>query len=158
MNGLNAQSTLDVTKIITGKDGQIFITLSDGSQIFLAEVDQAQAQLNVSNTDYQPVGSALIYAVNTGYSVSLTMSEVVVRDDVMLAKFYEDLANGYMPTFDFQTKLRRRDGQNQRQVFRNCVPDGTVDLFNLTPGDIIKRPWSFRVNATPELLEYFKAV
>jgi len=157
MNGLNNQSTLDVTKIITGKDGQIFLTLSDGSQIFLAEVDTAQAQLNVNNTDYQPVGSPIVYAVNTGYSVSLTMSEVVVRDDVMLTKLYEDLRNGFMPTYDFQTKLRRRDGQTQRQVFRNCVPDGSVDLFNLQPGDIVKRPWQYRVNSTPELLEYFSA-
>lgn len=157
MNGLNNQSTLDTTKIITGKDGQVFITLSDGSQIFLAEVDTAQGQLNVNNTDYQPVGSPLVYAVNTGYSVSLTMTEVVIRDDVMLTKLYEDLRNGYMPIYEFQTKLRRRDGQAQRQVFRNCVPDGTVDLFNLQPGEIIKRPWSFRVNATPELLEHFQA-
>lgn len=156
MNGLNNQSTLDTTKIITGKDGQVFITLSDGSQIFLAEVDTAQGQLNVNNTDYQPVGSPLVYAVNTGYSVSLTMTEVVIRDDVMLTKLYEDLRNGYMPIYEFQTKLRRRDGQAQRQVFRNCVPDGTVDLFNLQPGEIIKRPWSFRVNATPELLEHFQ--
>ena len=157
MNGLNSQSTLDTTKIITGKDGQVFITLSDGSQIFLAEVDTAQGQLNVNNTDYQPVGSPLVYAVNTGHSVSLTMTEVVIRDDVMLTKLYEDLRNGYMPIYEFQTKLRRRDGQAQRQVFRNCVPDGTVDLFNLQPGEIIKRPWSFRVNATPELLEHFQA-
>lgn len=157
MNGLNDQSTLDVTKIITGKDGQVFLTLSDGSQIFLAEVDTAQAQINVNNTDYQPVGSPIVYAVNTGYSVTLTLTEVVVRDDVMLTKLYEDLRNGYMPTYEFQTKLRRRDGQAQRQVFRNCTPDGTVDLFNLQPGEIVKRPWSFRVNASPELLEHFQA-
>ena len=156
MNGLNSQSIVDVTKIITGKDGQLFITLSDGTQMFLAEVDQAQAQLSVSNTDYQPVGSSLIFAINTGYSVSLSLTETVIRDDVMLKKLFDDLQNGYMPVFDFQTKLRRRDGQAQRQVFRNCLPDGTVDLFNLTPGEIIKRPWQFRVNATPELLEYFK--
>lgn len=157
MNGLNDQSILDVTKIITGKDGQVFLTLSDGSQIFLAEVDTAQGQLNVNNTDYQPVGSPLVYAVNTGYSVTLTMTEVVIRDDVMLSKLYEDLRNGYMPIYEFQTKLRRRDGQAQRQVFRNCTPDGTVDLFNLQPGEIIKRPWSFRVNASPELLEHFQS-
>lgn len=157
MNGLNDQSTLDVTKIITGKDGQVFLTLSDGSQIFLAEVDTAQAQINVNNTDYQPVGSPVVYAINTGYSVTLTLTEVVVRDDVMLTKLYEDLRNGYMPTYEFQTKLRRRDGQAQRQVFRNCTPDGTVDLFNLQPGEMVKRPWSFRVNASPELLEYFQA-
>jgi len=35
------------------------------------------------------------------------------------------------------------------------VPDGTIDLQNLTPGEIIKRSWSFRVNATPEMIQSF---
>ena len=102
------------------------------------------------------MGSALIYAVNTGYSVTLTLTEAVVRDDVMLTELIADLQNGYFPTFDFQGKMRRRDGQTERVVYRNCVPDGTIDLQNLNPGEIIKRAWSFRVNATPEILEFFK--
>ena len=52
--------------------------------------------------------------------------------------------------------MRRRDGQSERIVYRNCVPDGTVDLQTLNPGEIIKRNWSFRVNSTPEMLEKFK--
>lgn len=153
----NTQSILDVRKLITGKDGQLYITLSDGTQIFLSEVDTFQAQLSVTNTDVQPVGSALSFAVTTGYSVTLTLTEMVVRDDVMLTKLFEDLAMGLFPSFDFQGKMRRRDGQEQRQIFRNCVPDGTIDLMNLTPGEVIKRAWSFRVNATPELQQFFKA-
>lgn len=152
----NNQASIDVRNLITGKDGQLFVTASDGSQIFLGEVDTFQAQMSVTNTDYQPVGSLLVYAVNTGMSITLTMSEVVIRDDVMLNKLMEDVAKGYMPSFDFQGKLNRRDGQEHRQVFRNCVPDGTIDLINLTPGEIIKRAWTFRVNATPELISTFK--
>lgn len=152
---INEQSILDTTKLITGKDGQLFITQADGTQLFLAEVDEFNAQLSVDNTDYQPVGSALKYAVSTGYSVSLTLTEAVVRDDVMLKTLFEDIKNGYFPTFDFQGKMRRRDGQYARQIFRNCVSDGSIDLMKLTPGDIIKRSWSFRVNAIPEQLEGF---
>ena len=101
------------------------------------------------------MGSALVYAVNTGYSVTLTLTEAVVRDDVMLTELITDLQNGYFPAFDFQGKMRRRDGQAERVVYRNCVPDGSIDLQNLTPGEIIKRAWSFRVNCTPEILENF---
>lgn len=155
MNGLNDQSLLDVRKLITGKDGQLFVTTKKGTNIFLAEVDQFQSQLAPTNTDYQPVGSSLIYAVNTGYSVTVTMTEAVIRDDVMLDELLEDLKKGYLPTFDFQGKLRRRDGQAERIVYRNCVAGDTIDLQNLTPGEIIKRAWSFRVNATPEMLEKF---
>ena len=153
---LNNQSVQDYRQLITGKDGQLFLTLSDNSQLFLAWVDTFQAQLSMNNTDYQPVGSALSYAVPVGYSVTLTLTEAVVRDDVMLKELFDDLAQGYFPTFDFQGKLRRRDGQASRQVFRNCIPDGSIDLMNLQPGDIIKRSWSFRVNAVPELLECFE--
>ena len=167
MDGLNDQSLLDVRKLITGKDGRLFVTTKKGTNLFLAEVDTFQAQLSPANTDYQPVGSALVYAVNTGYSVTvagggeetvdvtLTLTEAVVRDDVMLTELITDLQNGYFPSFDFQGKMRRRDGQAERVVYRNCVPDGTIDLQNLNPGEIIKRAWSFRVNATPEILENF---
>lgn len=156
MDGLNDTSLLDVRKLISGKDGQLFVTTKAGTNLFLAEVDTFQTQLSPTNVDYQPVGSALIYAVNTGYSVTITLIEAVVRDDVMIKEFIEDVQKGYFPTFDFQGKLRRRDRQTERMVYRNCVPDGTIDLQNLNPGEIVKRAWSFRVNATPEMLEYFK--
>jgi hypothetical protein len=158
INGLNDQSILDVRQLITGKDGQLFVTSRAGTNIFLAEVDTFTAQLSPANTDYQPVGSALIYAVNTGYSLKLTLTEAVVRDDVMVEEFIRDIQNGYFPGFDFQGKLRRRDGQAQRIVYRWCVPDGTVDIQKLTPGEIIKRDWSFRCNASPEMLEMFKGI
>lgn len=156
MDGLNDTSLLDVRKLISGKDGQLLVTTKAGTNLFLAEVDTFQTQLSPTNVDYQPVGSALIYAVNTGYSVIITLTEAVVRDDIMIKEFIEDVQKGYFPTFDFQGKLRRRDGQTERMVYRNCVPDGTIDLQNLNPGEIVKRAWNFRVNATPEMLDYFK--
>ncbi len=38
-----------------------------------------------------------------------------------------------------------------RYVFRNCVPDGKIDIANVKTGDLITREWSFRVNSPPEL-------
>ncbi len=154
-NGLNDQSMLDVTNLISGKDGQLFVEDSKSVNVFLAEVNTFQAQLSPSNTDYQPVGSALVYAVNTGYTITLTLTEAVVRDDVMISKLISDLQNGYFTSFSFTGKLRRRDGQSEVVVYRNCIPDGTIDLQNLTPGEIIQRNWSFRVNASPEMLAGF---
>ena len=119
LNGLSDQSILDVRKLITGKDGQLFVTTKAGTNLFLAEVDTFQAQISPANTDYQPVGSALVFAVNTGYSVTLTLTEAVVRDDVMLEELINDLQEGYFPSFDFQGKLRRRDGRAERIVYRN---------------------------------------
>lgn len=154
----NDQAILDTRKAITGKDGQVFITTSSGNTIFLAELENFQAQLNVSNTDFQPVGSALSFAIPTGYTVSITFSEMVVRDDVMLTEIFEDLKRGYLPSWDFQGKLGRRDGQESRQVYRNCILDGSLDLMNITPGEIIKRALSLRCNAIPEMLSAFTTV
>lgn len=155
MDGLNDQSILDVRKLISGKDGQLFVTTKAGENIFLAEVDEFTAKISPTNVDYQPVGSALQYSVNTGYSMALTLSEAVVRDDIMLTELIADIQLGYFPTWDFQGKMRRRDGQSERVVYRNCVPDGGIDLQSLQPGAIVKRAWSFRVNCSPEMIESF---
>ena len=144
--------TLDTRKLMTGKDGRLFINV-DGVDYFYAEVDTFQVQMNVSNTDYQPVGSILVYAVNTGVSFSLSFSEAVVRDDLVIAPLLKAIKEGKMPTYDFQGALERSDGAEQRYLFNNCVPDGTFDIMNLTPGDIIKRASSFRINSVPDAVK-----
>jgi hypothetical protein len=40
-----------------------------------------------------------------------------------------------------------------RYIFRSCVPDGAIDIANVSPGDVINRSWSFRVNEPPDLQE-----
>lgn len=151
----NPMSNIDTRKLMTGKDGQLYVTLSSGLQIFLSEVDSFQAQLAMSSTTCQPVGSPQIFAVETGYSVTLSFSEMVVRDDVLLEPLFEDLRKGYFPRFDFQGKLRRViDGIEQRQNFTDCVLNGNVDLMTLSPGDIVRRNWSFHVNGAPDLQKF----
>ena len=145
------KEVLDTRKIMTGKDGQLFVNDANGNPLFLAEVDTFQAQVSFTNTDIQPVGSYLSYAVPVSYNVTLTMSEVQIRDDVMLAPVYQALKSGEVPYFTFSGKLTNRSGKENRQIFRDCIPDGSLDLMNIQPGDIIKRQWSFRVNQAPEL-------
>lgn len=154
----NPQAVLDTRKLMTGKDGQLYCTVSDGTQLFLAEVDTFQAQMNVNTTTVQPVGSAQQFAVELGFSVTLSFTEMVVRDDVILTKLFEDLAKGIFPRFDFQGKMRRGiDGMVQRQNFHDCVLNGNVDLMTLSPGDIVRRSWTFHVNGAPDLQEYLTA-
>ena len=155
VENLNPQAILDTRKLMTGKDGQLFCTTSDGTQIFLSEVDTFAAQMNVATTTVQPVGSAQQFAVETGYSVSLTFTEMVVRDDAMLKPLFDDLKKGKFPRFDFQGKMRRTiDGVEQRQNFTDCVLSGNVDLMSLAPGDIVRRNWNFHVNGAPDLQAY----
>ena len=149
---INDQSVLDTRKLMTGKDGRLFIEV-DGNQIFLAEVDQFTVNMSATNVDAQPVGSILVYAVNSGVTFSLSMSEMVVRDDVIMEPLIEAVRKGKMPTWNFQGGAERWDGQEQRMTFRNCTPDGEFTLLNLTPGEIIKRNMSFRINSIPEWLK-----
>lgn len=149
-----SDNTLDVRRLMTGRDGQLYVTGANRRQIFLAEVDSFQAQISFSNADFQPVGSYLGYAVPVSYTVTLTFSEAVIRDDVVLKPIYDALSSGIAPTFEFCGRFKNADGQYNRQVFRDCVPDGSVDLMNLAPGEIVKRQWSFRVNSAPQLQEY----
>lgn len=148
----NNRAVLDTRQLMTGKDGQLFVNV-DGVDYFFAEVDTYQVQMNIANTDYQPVGSNVSFAVNTGVSFSLTFTEAVIRDDLMMAPLMQAIKEGKMPTWDFQSATGRWDGQGQRLVLRNCTPDGAIDLMNLSPGDIIKRNWSFRINSVPEFLQ-----
>ena len=151
----NPMSNTDTRKLMTGKDGQLHVTTSAGLQLFLSEVDSFTAQLNVSSTTVQPVGSAQIFAVETGYTITLSFSEMVVRDDVLLKPLFDDLKKGIFPRFDFQGKMRRAiDGIEERVNFTDCVLNGNVDLMSLTPGDIVRRSWSFHVNGAPDLQNF----
>ena len=56
-----------------------------------------------------------------------------------------------MPAWNFQGVVKGRNDSEQRMIYRQCVPSGTIDLQNLSVGDIIKRAWSLFVNEPPEL-------
>lgn len=148
----NNQAILDTRKLMTGKDGRLFVEF-DGVNIFLAEVDTFTVQMNTTNTDYQPVGSILSFAVPTGVTFTLTMTEAVVRDDLIMEPLLNAIREGKVPTYNFQGANERYDGGEQRIVFNNATPDGSFDIMNLTPGEILKRNMSFRLNEIPEYLK-----
>ena len=146
-----ARQILDTRQLMSGKDGFMYINV-DGTDFFMAQVDTFQVQASISNTDYQPVGSILSYAVPTGVSFSLTFSEAVISDQYVAKPIIDAIMYGKIPTFDFAGVCERPDGQKQRMTFKRCVPDGSIDLMNLTPGDILKRSFSFRINSVPDYL------
>ncbi len=143
---------LNVTELMSGKDGRLFVTVG-GQTYFLAEINQYSVTMDVATTDYQPVGSIMNYGIATGVTFNLTYTEAVVRDDVTLAPMLEAINNGYVPTYDFQGVVTRMDGTEERITFNNAVPNGTVGLQSLTPGEIITREQSYRLNSIPKLIQ-----
>ena len=151
------EATLDPRKVMTGHDGKLYITV-DGVSQFMANVDTFQAQINFTNTDFQPVGDLQNYAIPTGFTCTLTYTEAVISDDLVMGPILDALAQGKVPVFDFRGTLNREyDSQGQELTYGNCVPDGAFDIQNLTPGEVIKRSTSYRVNSIPKFLKQLGA-
>jgi hypothetical protein len=74
---LNEQAIADYRKVVTGKDGQLFIVAPSGRNIFMGEVDTYHLTVNVSNVGWQPVGSILEFGIGTGVTVNLSFTETV---------------------------------------------------------------------------------
>lgn len=141
-----------VKNIMTGKDGSI-LTEIDGVLTPLMGVDTYSVKANYTNLDYQPVGSYQKYGVPSDVSYTLTFTEAVVREDLVMEPLLRAAAKGKSISFVFQAKIERPDGTEHRLVLKECIPDGEFDLRTLTPGEIIKRNHSYRVNAVPKWME-----
>lgn len=90
LQSLLDSGALDPRNILRGYDGELY----DGDGNFLAEVNEWQAQINFSNTDYQPAGQKITWAINQSYSVTLTFTETVIKDARLLQKVIASLKAG----------------------------------------------------------------
>ena len=150
---LNPRGPIDTRKVLTGKDGGIY----NETGKMLATVESFQAQVTVNNAKYQPLGDMQEHEAAASYSVGLTLSQIVIEDDEFFVAFVKALSEGTLPMFNFQGAVVGRNGSVQRMNFRSCIPTGTIDLQNLTVGDLIKRNWSFTVNEPPTLQSLLSA-
>ena len=146
-----SNQVLDTRKLMTGKDGKIFVEFN-GVNYFMAEVDSFVISMKINNLETQPVGSFVQVAVPAGVSFNLSLSEMVVRDDLILEPLLKQLKAGKMPTFKFQAVAQRSESEEQRIMLNQCIPDDDFSLMNLIPGEIIKRVQTYRINQVPEWL------
>lgn len=143
---MGTKEKIDPRKILRGYDGLLY---HDGN--LLAEVNEFSASITITNTDYQPAGSKLVVGVTTGYSVGLTFTETVIKDARLLKRLLDHIKGDEEIDFDFLGELEGHDGTTGRYAFRACEPDGSIDIVNVSPGDIIRRSWGWRVNEPPDL-------
>lgn len=145
------QKTL-VKNLMTGKDGKLFIDVNGVSEELL-EIDTYSVKANYTNLDYQPVGSYQKFSVPADVSYTLTFTEAVVRDDLIMEPLLEAAKSGKNISFTFRASANKPDGTQQKLTIEDCIPDGEFDLMTLTPGEIIKRNQSYRINSTPEWIK-----
>ena len=148
MSVLNSSPAVDVRKVMSGKDGALYD--EDGNM--LVSVESFQSQVNITNQTYQPLGSAQERSTMTSYKVTLTMSEIVVVNSAFFQLLMDGLKTSAMPVLNFRGMVRSPyDNSEEQVVYRDCVPDGTIDIQNMQPGELYKRSWSWIVNQPPEL-------
>lgn len=150
-------STLNTTELMTGKDGKLFVECG-GVNVFLAEVNTYKVMMNVNSTDYQGVGSILVGTVPTGVTFDLTFTEAVIRDDVIIAPLLKAIGDGYIPVYNFQGLAEKPDGSSEERIaFNNAVPNGSIGLQSLTPGEVVTREQSYRLNSIPKMISEIAA-
>lgn len=147
-------NTLNVTELMTGKDCKLFVQSPTGSNnIFLAEINEFKVIMTVNSTQYQPVGSILEGTVPTGVTFDLTFTEAVIRDDVIMSPLLSAIQDGYIPIYHFQGSNAKPDGSGEeRMTFNYATPNGQFGLMNATPGEVVKREQSYRLNSIPRLI------
>lgn len=144
---INNRAAGDSRHARTGKDGAFYN--KDG--VMLASVETFASNVTFNNAKYNVLGDPQEHETSASFSVSLTMTQVVVEDDAFITELVESLHSGNMPYWDFQGTLTGLNGSEERIVYRDCLPSGQVDLQNIAVGDVIKRAWNFFVNRPPEL-------
>ena len=149
----NQTGPADSRKVLSGKDAVLF----NGEGKMLATIESFQVQVNVSNSDYQPLGDAQAHATMTGYKVTLTFSQITIEDDALIEDMFAMMHSGQQPNWNFQGVVYGRNSSEQRMNYRGCVPDGNIDLQGASVGDIIKRAWNMVVNDPPELQKLLAA-
>lgn len=150
---INQQAINDSRKVMTGKNGALY----DGNGKLLATMETFQAQMNVTNTKYQPLGDPQEHEIFTRFGQTLTFTETVIEDYGFISDLIKYKDTGEMPEWNFQGKIKGRNGSEERIVYNYCVPSGNIDLQNITIGDLIKRQWSLFVNGNIDLQGKLKA-
>ncbi len=145
----NQRGAADTRRVFSGKDGMIF----DEEGNLLAQVETYQVQVNVTNADYQPLGDPQQHEHLTSYKVTLSKTNTVIEDTKFIQGLTAMMQSGQPSDamWTFQGVVKGRNGSEERMIYRDCVPSGSIDLQNLEPGSLIKRTWNMAVNRPPEL-------
>ena len=82
---VNNRPTVDVRKVMSGKDGALY----DENGKLLVAVESYNSQVAITNQTFQPLGSAQERSAMTSYKLTLTFTEVIVED----SRFFRLLMN-----------------------------------------------------------------
>lgn len=150
------KKTLDTREIMTGTDGCLFFE-KDGVNVPMLELANYTVNMEIAAVQRQFVGDPVNKSIPTGVSFTLSITEAAVRDDLIVEDLLSQIKNGKFPVFNFQSKVEKPDGQEQRIALNNAVPSGNFSLVNITPGELFDREMNFALNSVPEYISAIAA-
>ena len=72
---INQQAINDSRKVMTGKNGALY----DGNGKLLATMETYQAQINITNSKYQPLGDPQEHEIFTSFGQTLTCKGETIK-------------------------------------------------------------------------------
>lgn len=150
------KQTLNTRELMNGTDGCLYFEFN-GKNVPMLEIENFSISMNFAAVQRQFVGDPTIKSVPTGVSFSLTLTESVVRDDLIMEPLLAMVKQGKFPHWNFQGKAEKPDGQEQRIALNDVVPSGEFGLMNVTPGELLSRPMNFAVNTVPDFISAIAA-
>lgn len=143
--------TLNTMELMNGTDGCLFVEV-DGVNVPMLELENYAITANFAGVDRQFVGDPVSKFIPTGVSFSLVLQESVVRDDLIVEPLLASIKRGKFPHYNFQGKVEKPDGQEQRIALNDVVPNGNFGIQSVTPGEIISREMNYSINTVPEFI------
>ena len=129
---LNTSSAADSRFTRSGKDGAFY----NNNGVMVASVETYKSTVNFSNASYK---------------VSLSFTELVIESDEFFTDIMNAMEAGDSPRWNFQGAIQGRNDSEERVMYRDVLPDGDIDIHNLSVGDAIKRQFNCTVNNPPKL-------
>lgn len=180
-----ARQRLDARHVITGKDAELYLedgrfllhiaTWSARMNVVNADNQPAASAL------IQGVPTGVSFTLALTETVvracdpllfkevmrSILITTELRADHFAIPRDAEDRVNGQVnwewPSLNFIGMVGGRemlvDGRrstNAWTTLRQCIPDGDIPLMDVAPGQILTRPWNFRVNDFPDFHSYLE--
>ena len=149
----NDRGYKDIRRVFSGKDAAIF----DEDGELLATVDSFQAQATFTNADYNPLGDTQTHSHLLSYKVTLAITSCYVESDKFISDMYSTFKSGVPVWWTFQHSIKGWGGEEERVIYRDCIPDGQIDLANMQVGELCKRTLNLVVNQPPDMQKILKA-
>lgn len=144
---LNTSSAADSRFTRSGKDGSFY----NNNGVMVASVETYKSTVNFSNASYKVLGDMQEHVIPGSYKVSLSFTELVIESDEFFTDVMEAMERGDSPRWNFQGAIQGRNDSEERVMYRDVLPDGDIDIHNLSVGDAIKRQFNCTVNNPPKL-------